>query len=634
MFRSFLIEGVSLNVGLCLLATGLAVAADRAQVPEKYRWNLADLFPSREAFVQAKQQVTARIPEMAKFEGRLGESPQMFYEALSTFMDIDRQLGRIANYASQLHDEDTRDSSTMAMKQEVEQLLVQAGATRSFLRPEILAMDPAKVWQFVDAEPRLKEYRQFLDDILRWKPHTLSPTEERIVAQTGRFAGAGQTVHSVFTNADMPYPEVTLSSGEKVRLDAQAYTKYRALPNREDRLKVFQAFWSRFQEFRRTLGASLSSDVQTHVFDRDVHKFQSSVEAALFRDNIPVAVYRQLIEDVHANLPALHRYLELRRRIMKLDQLGYEDVYAPLVERVEMTYTPEQAMDLVISAAAPLGQDYVAALRRAYEERWVDFLPSTGKRSGAYSTGIYDVHPYQLLNFMGHYEDVSTLAHEFGHTIHTYLSNKTQPYPTHDYSIFVAEVASTLNENLLLYQMLGRAQDDNTRLFLLGSYLENLRGTLFRQTLFAEFELKIHELAEKGEALTGDALNALYLDLVRTYYGHDKGVCKVDDLYSVEWAYIPHFYYNFYVYQYATAVVASSSIARGIREEAQAAKPATARRDAYLQMLSSGSSEYPIELLRGAGVDMTTSAPFNAAVAEMNRIMDEMDKILARRKNP
>jgi oligoendopeptidase F len=312
--------------------------------------------------------------------------------------------------------------------------------------------------------------------------------------------------------------------------------------------------------------------------------------------------------------------------MMGVKQLRYEDLYAPIVKDVDLHYTPEEAQELVLGAVAPLGKAYVDTLRHGYATRWIDWMPNTGKASGAYSTGAYGVHPYQLQNFTGLYDEVSTLAHESGHSMHTYLADRRQPYVTHNYATFVAEVASTLNENLLLHYMLDRTTDKQTRLFLLGRYLENLRTTLFRQTLFAEFELKIHEMAERGQPLSGDNLTKTYLDILRTYYGDAAGVCKVDALYGIEWTYIDHFYYNFYVYQYATSIVASTAIANGIRDEARL-EQGTKHRDAYLNMLSSGSSKYPIDLLKGAGVDMTTSAPFQAAMREMNSVMDEMDKL-------
>jgi oligoendopeptidase F len=334
---------------------------------------------------------------------------------------------------------------------------------------------------------------------------------------------------------------------------------------------------------------------------------------------------------VHANLPTLHRYLKLRQKIMGLPQLGYEDLYAPIVQKVDLQYTPEQGMQLTLDAFAPLGAEYVEILRKGYGDRWVDFMPNTGKSPGAYSNTVYGVHPYQLLNYNGAWDDVSTLAHESGHSMHSYLSSAQQPYATASYSTFVAEVASTLNENLLLHHVLDQTNDDRTRLFLLSSYLDSMRTTLFRQTLFAEFELKIHESVERGEPLTGESLNKLYLELLRKYYGHDAGVVHVDELYAAEWAFIPHFYSNFYVYQYATSMIGGMSLADGIiGKPAVASGKAQQNRDAYLRLMAAGSSKYPIDLLKDAGVDMTTSEPFNAAIREMNAIMDEMEKIYAR----
>jgi oligoendopeptidase F len=606
--------------------TQTARAQERAQVPEKYKWNTADLYASEDAWSKAKDDIAGRIPKLEAFQGKLGDSADSFYSALSSLMDLDRDLSHLATYASMRADEDTRVSRPREMKQTADDLGVKFAAATAFIRPEILALGEAKVKGFAAADPRLAPYAPWLDDILRYAPHTLSAPEEKVSAEAAIMADGPSNAYNTFTNADLPYPEVTLKSGEKVRLDAQAYTKYRTAADRADRDLVFKAFWAKYKGFERTLGATLDAHVKTHVFDKNVHKFASCLEASLFSSNVPTRVYTQLIKDVHANLPTLHRYLKLRQKMMGLDQLRYEDLYAPIVKKVELRYSPEEAKDLVLKAVAPLGPRYVADLKNGYEQRWVDFMPTTGKKSGAYSTGAYGVHPFQMQNFTGIYEEVSTLAHESGHSMHTFLSDKNQPYPTHDYKIFVAEVASTLNENMLLHYMISRTKDRDTRLFLLGTYLEGLRTTLFRQTLFAEFELKIHELAEQGEPLVGEKLSDIFRGLTKEYYGDAAGVCKVDDLYGVEWAYIPHFYYDFYVYQYATSITASAKIAADIR-----ADKTSKTRDAYLKMLSSGSSKYPLELLKGAGVDMTTSEPFNAAIKEMNDTMDEMEKLLAQK---
>jgi oligoendopeptidase F len=517
------------------------------------------------------------------------------------------------------------------MQQEMSQVYSSFQSTASFMRPEILALGREKIDAYLAAEPKLGQYRMYFDDILRAAPHTLTPAEEKIYARMAVLGEAGGTLQSVFRSADLPFPEVTFSTGEKVHLDAAAYSKWRASPNKADRDLAFKAFWTAYNQFTRTFATTLNAHVQAHVTSKDVRNFPTALDAALFDYNIPRNVYSRLLDDVHANLPTLHRYLKLRQKIMGVPQLGYEDLYAPIVQQVDLRYTPEQGMQMTLDAFAPLGAGYVETLRKGYADRWVDFMPNTGKSPGAYSNTVYGVHPYQLLNFNGAWDDVSTLAHESGHSMHSFLSSAQQPYATASYSTFVAEVASTLNENLLLHHVLDQTGDDRTRLFLLSSYLDSMRTTLFRQTLFAEFELKIHEMVERGEPLTADALNALYLGLLRQYYGHDAGVVQVDGLYGAEWAFIPHFYRNFYVYQYATSMIGGMSLADGmIGKDAVKSGKAQRNREAYLRLMSAGSSKYPIELLQDAGVDMTTSEPFNAAMREMNLIMDEIERIYAR----
>jgi len=618
---------------IVLLGATPVRAVERSEVAEQYRWELSALYADEAAWVAAGQSIGKQLPALGRWQGKLGESPATLLAAFGEWEAAYREVDRYFAYALQLSDQDTRVARPQQMQQQATQVYTELQTATAFMRPEILAVGRPTIERFLAAEPRLGQYRMFLDDILRAAPHTLSPAEEKIVAQAGAMAPTGQQVHNVFTNADMPFPEVTLSTGEKVRLDASAYTKYRASPVKADRDAVFAAFWDRYGDYTRTLATTLDAHVRTHVFNRDVRKFDSSLESALFDFNIPVSVYTQLIADVHANLPTLHRYLQLRQKVMGLPALGYEDLYAPMVGKVDLQYTPEQAMALTLESFAPLGKDYVEALRKGYASRWVDFMPNTGKRPGAYSNTVYGVHPYQLLNFNGAWDDVSTLAHESGHSMHSYLSTASQPYATSGYSTFVAEVASTLNENLLFHHALDQAQDDRARLFLLSSYLDTLRTTLFRQTLFAEFELRIHEMVERGEPLTNEALSKLYLGLLRQYYGHEQGVVQIAEPYGAEWAFIPHFYRNFYVYQYATSMIGGMTLAENIIG-APAVKSGRAAqgRDAYLTLLKSGSSKYPVDLLKDAGVDMTTSQPFEAAIREMNRLMDEIERIVARQK--
>ncbi len=616
------------------LATGTmlavpAAATERADVPDRYKWRITDLYPTEPAWTQARDDIAARIPKLAAFQGRLGESAGVLHEALSTYMDLYRDLGRLSAYASLRADEDTRVAHPRELDQMASALGVQLGEASSFVTPELLALGAARVRAFVAQDPRLAPLRPWLEDVLRYEAHTLSAAEEKVASQYGLMTDGPGRTYGMFANGDLPYPEVTLSTGQRVRLDGSGYVLHRASTNRADRFEVFRAFWTAYRQFERTIGTTLDARVKTRVADQRVHRFDSCLEDALFGGNIPVGVYRQLIADVHANLPTLHRYLALRRRMLGLDTLYYQDLYAPVVREVSLAYTPEQAMALVLEAVAPLGPGYAAPLRQGFENGWVDWMPSTGKRSGAYNLGVYGAHPYELLNFNGTYDDVATLAHEGGHSMHSFLAAAHQPYATYGYKPFVAEVASTLNENLLLHHVLDRTRDRDTRLFLLGSRLDDLRGTLFRQTLFAEFELKIHELAEKDQPLTGEKLSQLYLALLREYYGDAQGVCRVPELLGIEWAFIAQFWtHDFYVYQYATSIVGSTTIAANLRAEAAARKPATKTRDAYLAMLEAGGSRHPIELLKGAGVDMTTPAPFAAAMREMNDIMDEMEKLL------
>jgi oligoendopeptidase F len=602
-----------------------ASARERSEVPDKYKWNLADLYPSEAAWTKARDALRARLPRLTEHQGHLGDSADALFRAFDAIYGAQLELSRLAVYADARSDEDTRAARPRELRQGAEQLQVDFGAALAWVRPELLRLDTAKVRGFVEKDPRLTPYRFFLEDTLRSKPHTLAASEEKLVAEAEGVGQGARSAYGILKDADIPWPTVRLTTGE-ARMDPSAFTLHRASKVREDRDKAFDAFLGTLRTYQGTMGATLYAHVKAHLFTKTARRFESALAAALFTDNIPTAVYRQLLADVHASLPTFHRSLALRKRMLGLDVLRYQDLYAPAVATVDLRFDPDEARALTLDALAPLGPAYVQALRKGFESRWTDFLPTTGKRAGAYSTGVYGVHPYQLLNFNGLYLDLSTLAHESGHSMHTALAFESQPYPTSDYPIFVAEVASTFNENLLVHHMLGRAKDDATRLFLLGTQLDNLRQTLFRQTQFAEFELAIHELAERGETLTGENLSALYLKITREYYGHDKGVCRVDDLVATEWAMIPHFYRNFYVYQYATSLVASTSLARGVREEA--ARGETRRRDAYLRMLAAGGSRYPIELLREAGVDMTTPAPFKAAMAEMNATMDEIEGLL------
>jgi oligoendopeptidase F len=604
---------------------GVAQQQERAQVPDRYKWDLSQIYPSDQAWRAAKDALVAELPKLAAYKGTLGSSPQKLAEALELGSRLSKEFSRIYVYASMTSDQDTRVSTYQGMQQEMTQVGARFGAEVAFVEPEILKVDRATIDRFVAAEPRLKLYKLYLDDILRRAAHTGSEPEERLLANSSVMAGTAGNVYGILSDADFPYPSVTLSDGKTVRLDSSNFSVYRGVASRDDRQKVMAAFFNALGGFRGTFGATLNGEVQSHEFYARARKYNTALEASLDGPNIPTSVYMRLIDGVNKSLPTFHRYLALRKKMMGLPELHYYDLYAPLVASVDLTYSAEEAQKHVMAALAPLGTDYAAAAQRAFNERWIDLFPNPGKRAGAYSNGgAYDVHPYMLLNYNGKYADVSTLAHELGHTMHSYYSNKTQPYALASYPIFVAEVASTFNEALLIDHMLKSITDDKTKLSLLGSYLENIKGTVFRQTQFAEFELRVHEMAEKGEPLTGDVLSKLYADITKKYYGHDKGICIVDDYVAHEWAFIPHFYRNFYVFQYATSFTASAALS----EKVLSGDPAATKR--YLAFLGSGGSKYPIDLLKDAGVDMTTDEPLTLTMQKMNRVMDEMEKLIAK----
>jgi oligoendopeptidase F len=613
---------------LPLFVTTLVAAQerDRAKIPDRYTWNLADLYPAEDAWRAAKDKVLKDIPALAAFKGTLAQSPQRLADALDAANRVAKDFQRVGLYASLLSDQDTRVSKHQGMQQEMQQAGATFGETVSYLEPEILKMDRTLVDKWIQDEPRLRTYRHYLDDIQRRRAHTLSDAEERLMAASGLVVQQPSSIYNIFSNADFPYPSVTLSDGKTVKLDASAFNLYRGVPNREDRKKVMSAFFTELGKYHGTFGATLNGQVQSDEFAANARHYKTALEASLDSNNIPTPVYKSLVDGVNQGLPTFHRYLQLRKKMLGLQDLHYYDLYAPLVAAADLSYTPEESEKNVLAAVAPLGPDYVAAIKKAFNERWIDLLPTEGKKSGAYSNGAaYDVHPYMLINFNGKYADMTTVAHELGHTMQSYLSNKAQPFHLANYPIFVAEVASTFNEALLNDYMLKTIKNPDTRLSLLGSYLENAKGTVFRQTQFAEFELRIHEMAEKGEPITGESLDKAYLEIVRKYYGHDKNVCIVDDYVQHEWAFIPHFYLNFYVFQYATSFTASAALSEKVLEGDQAA---TKR---YLQFLSAGGSKYPIELLKDAGVDMTTGEPLRLTLQKINRVMDEMERILASR---
>jgi oligoendopeptidase F len=613
---------ITLGIGTLTLS-GAAQERDRANIQEKYKWNLADIYQSDAAWRTAKEKLAQELPSLRQYQGKLGSSASTLADALERMSALDKELSRLYTYASLQADQDTRDAQHQGMQQEMVQLASSLGAQAAYIEPEILRIDKPTIERFIGSEPRLKIYRFYLEDIARRAAHTLSDTEEKILADATTMANAPSNIYGILANAEFPYPSITLSDGRSVKLDQAAYDNLRRLPKREDRKLVMSSFFQALAGFSRTFGTTIDGSVQKALFYAKARRYPSVLEASLDGPNIPVPVYRRLVDGVNRSLPTFHRYLKLRKRMMGIDELHYYDLYAPLVGSVNLEYTPEEAQKQVLAAVAPLGPEYAATIQRAFAERWIDLYPNEGKRSGAYSNGgAYDVHPYMLINYNGNYADMSTLAHELGHTMQSYFSNKAQPYSLASYPIFVAEVASTFNESLLIDYMLSTIKDDKTRLSLLGNYLENIKGTVFRQTQFAEFELRMHEMAEKGQPLTGEAVAKVYLEITKKYYGHDQGVCIVDDYIAHEWSFVPHFYRDYYVFQYATSFTASSALAEKVK-----AGDADAKKR-YLAFLSAGGSKYPIDLLKDAGVDMTTDEPLDLTMKKMNQVMDEMEKLL------
>ncbi|MCU7501303.1 MAG: oligoendopeptidase F, partial [Ignavibacteria bacterium] len=597
---------------------------ERKDVPPKYQWNLSDLYGSVDQWKQDKPQIIKGIDEVASYKGRLGENAQTFYKALSLYFDVLKKYYKFAEYASRLSDENLKIASNQALSQEASALGTQFSEKTSFISPEILKIDSGRLKNFFTEEKRLSDYRMFVDNIERLKSHTLSEAEEKILASFNLPGETPSLVYNIFNNAEMPNPKVTLSNNESVELSAPAFTKYRTVENRSDREKVFSTFFTGYSKFQNTIGANLAGKVKNDLVYSKNRNYASTLEYGLSGPNIPVSVYENLISQIHKNLPTLYRFLDLKKRMLGVDTLHYYDLYTPIVKEVKMPFTIEEGQKVIKDALKPMGDEYLQTLQKAFDNRWIDYMPTVGKMSGAYSSGAaYDIHPYILTNWTGDYESVSTLAHELGHTMHSYFSNKNQPFATSDYATFVAEIASTFNENLLNNYMVSHAKTKEEKLYLLGSYLELLRTTIFRQTQFAEFEWEIHKAVENGQSLTGEVMSDIYYKLVKQYYGNDQGKCIVDPYIAYEWAYIPHFInYTYYVFQYSTSLIYSTAIAQKVITEG---KPAV---DKYYNILKGGSSDYPIELIKKAGIDPLSSQPFELAMKRMNDVMDQIETIL------
>lgn len=614
------------NIAAFIVAA-LASCAIHAQAVEVGdTWNLERLYPDVAAWNADRQKLEGQMAEFARCAGTLGESAARLKHCLDLRADMYKRLMRMHVYASEKFSGDTALAANLELQQRTEVLFTKVQESQAFVKPELLRLGRPTIERLVAQEPGLAIYRHPLDDVLRMADHTLDRNGEELVARFGLMAGTGNSVYTTMHNADVPWPTVTLSTGEKVRLDASAYTKYREAPNRADRKRVMDAFFDAHKTYERTFGITLYSQLKEDTVNAKVRRYPDSITAALNRDRLPVAVMDTLIAQANANLGTLHRYFKLRGRILGVPQMRYHDIYPPLVKS-RMKYPIAEGKRLTLEAVEPLGPDYVSVVRQGFENRWMDVYPRKGKQSGAHVHGAaYDVHPYVLMNYNDDYASVTTLAHEWGHAVHSHLANKNQPFVTSDYATFIAEIASTVNEELLLHRVLRDARNDEERLFYLGSALETLRATFFRQAMFAEFERNVHGRVDAGESLTGETFTKTYCDILKRHHGHEKGVVAIDDLHCMEWAYIPHFYNGFYVFQYATSISAGSLFAQRIVNKDAGAL------DKYLTLLKAGGSDYPYELVKAAGVDLATPAPYQAIVARMNLIMDEIEKILARRR--
>jgi oligoendopeptidase F len=550
-------------------------------------------------------------------------------KALAAISDLNREAARLAVYASLASDQDLRDAKNLERYQQAQALGTHLAETTSWVAPEILAIGAAKVAGFRAANRTLDQrFGFFLDNTLRAAPHTLGPEAENVLAATGSLLSQPDTLHSQLANAELPVPTVTFSDGKSVRLSQSNYEKYRQSEARADRKLAFDAYWGAWQKFQGTAGSMLTTQIMGDHFTAQARKFASALQSAQFGDNMPDAVYRTLVTEVNAALPTLHRYLRLRKRMLGIsDDLRYYDAYPPIVHLAqEPKFSLADSERITLEALHPLGEDYLGLMRKGFASRWMSAYPSEGKKLGAYMNGAaYDVHPYLLLNHNDDYQSLSTLAHEWGHAVHTMLTARAQPYEKSNYSTFIAESASIGNEMLLNDYMVEHAANRQEKIYYLDQGLESIRTTYFRQVMFAEFELAIHEELEQGRPLSGERMSEMYCGLLRKYYGEAEGVMKIDPEYCIEWAVVPHFYYDFYVYQYATSMAGAAFFTDAVIKEGAPA------RQRFLTLLSAGGSDYPYDLYKRAGVDMATPGPYRALAARMNRLLDQIEALVAQK---
>ncbi len=613
---------VSTILFLPFLAVGESGGQDAPTI--KYVWDLTELYESPASWEKEYKKLSDRIGNLRSYKGTLGKNPKSMLKALTEYSDTYKEVGRLFVYSSLSRDEDQGDADAQARFGKARKLFADFSEAVAWLNPEILSIGEARVKKFLKKEHGLSKFEFTLADILRQAPHTLDEKTEVLLAQAGLVLSSPTQIYQNYANAGIPWPTVTLSDGSEAELTQTGYSRWRRVSNREDRKLVFDTFWDTWQQYSNGMGATLAAEVQSNVFSARVRNHDSVLAKNLFDDGLPPEVYVQLVEQVNSSLPVFHRYLKLRGKLLGVDDLKYYDIYPPMVDVDVGGFDLERTKSITLKALAPFGERYLDLFKHGLSQQWMHSHPQPGKRSGAYVSGFaYDVHPYVLLNHNEDYESLSTFAHEWGHAIHTLLAKENNPWETAGYSTFIAEMASTINEMLLEEYMIENAKTDDEKLFYLGQALESIRGTLFRQTMFAEFELTIHSNIEKGEPLTGPRLTELYGELLKRYHGDAEGVLSIDEKYMIEWAYIPHFYREFYVFQYATSISGAAWFVQQFLAGDEAVK------DAFIRVLSAGGSDYPHNiLLDEAGLDMTKPEAYRPIIQRMTSLMDRIETLL------
>ncbi len=592
----------------------------RSEVKEEHTWKVSDMYESTAEWEQALNQVKEIADRIAGMEGRVTESAANLYQVLKDCDAYGEIIDLAFNYAQRLYDQDRNDSTHQAMSQKVYGVWADVAGMISFIEPEILAVPEEQLETFYKELPELESYRGKIAEIQRLRGHSLSAEMEKLLAMTSEMSQTPEQVFAVMNSADIRFPEITDENGEKVRLTHGNYVLFLQSADRRVRKEAFEAMYSVYRQFVNTFAGLYNGQVKQQIFFAKARKYDSTLDAALTANNVSVKVYENLLDTVSANMDKLHRYVKLRKKCLGLDELHMYDIYTPMIADAARKVPFEEAKETVLKALAPLGEEYVAKVKEGFENRWIDVYENEGKCTGAYSAGAYGTHPYVLLNYSETLDDMFTLAHEMGHAMHSFYSNSTQPFTYAEYKLFVAEVASTCNEVLLMEYLLKNTIDKKERAYLLNHYLDSFKGTVYRQTMFAEFEKESNRMAEQGESLTAESLNELYLKLNQKYYGTD---IISDEEIAFEWAKIPHFYYNFYVYQYATGFSAAVALARGILKEGE---PAVER---YKKFLCGGCSESPLELLKIAGVNLESPKPVQDALDVFGEILDEIEALLA-----